>query len=125
SPLTPITEPSSTSQQHHQRHGGLRSKRQNAPTPSGLGLPALPRFHPANFPSSHSSLATTPAAPNNGTPAPPMSPGSHQRQYHAYRREILGYRHVSSKPSSPRLLPTAGSPGPMTPLDLGQEQEGY
>lgn len=95
-------------------------------------LPNLPRFHPANFPSSHSSLAVTPSS-SMGSPQPPMSPRAQQRQIseaqkqlYAYQREALSrsgsYQSTSIKPASPRLQPAA-SPGAVTPLEL--EGENY
>lgn len=95
-------------------------------------LPNLPRFHPANFPSSHSSLVVTPSS-STSSPQPPMSPRSQQRQIsdaqkqlYAYQREMLSrsgsYQATSTKPTSPRLGPCA-SPGAVTPLEL--EGENY
>lgn len=98
-----------------------------------LQLPSLPRFHPANFPSQHSSAATTPAAGLN-SPQPPASPIAQQKLYsdvqkqlYLYQRETIaangGKSTVREKPLSPRLAPL-GSPGPVTPLEL-EGQEGY
>src|SRR5215469_6935893 len=95
-------------------------------------LPNLPRFHPANFPSSHSSLAVTPSS-SITNPQPPMSPHSQQRQIseaqkqlYAYQREVLSrpssWQSTLAKPTSPRLAPCA-SPGAVTPLEL--EAENY
>ncbi|CZT17127.1 uncharacterized protein RCC_02959 [Ramularia collo-cygni] len=100
-----------------------------------LHLPSLPRFHPANFPSAHNSTQSTPdGASSTSSPQPPMSPRSHQRMYNDVQkqlyfnqRENLSARVTSSdqvaKPISPRLHPL-GSPGPVTPLELGGD-EGY
>ncbi|KAF2102649.1 hypothetical protein NA57DRAFT_52208 [Rhizodiscina lignyota] len=101
--------------------------------PGSLKLPSLPRFHPANFPSQSSSFASTPASGVN-SPQPPMSPRSQQRQYsdaqrqlYVYQRELLANAGKipsrpapTSRPISPRLAP-AGSPGPVTPLELENE----
>jgi hypothetical protein len=95
-------------------------------------LPNLPRFHPANFPSSYSSLAVTPSS-SITNPQPPSSPRSQQRQIseaqkqlYAYQREVLSrpatWQSTSVKPASPRLAPCA-SPGAVTPLEL--EGENY
>ena len=95
-------------------------------------LPNLPRFHPANFPSSQSSLAVAPSSSIN-SPQPPMSPRSQQRQIseaqkqlYAYQREVLSrpvsWQSTLIKPASPRLAPCA-SPGAVTPLEL--EGENY
>lgn len=100
-----------------------------------LHLPSLPRFHPANFPSAHNSTHSTPdGASMTSSPQPPMSPRSRQRMYtdvqkqlYFSQRETLSARVTSSdqagKPISPRLHPL-GSPGPVTPLELGGD-EGY
>jgi hypothetical protein len=102
--------------------------------PSGsLKLPSLPRFHPANFPSQHSSAANTPNAGSN-SPQPPVSPKQQQRLYseaqkqlYLFQRETIavnaGLAAIRDKPISPRLVPL-GSPGPVTPLEL-EGQEGY
>lgn len=113
------------------RSAGNTSRRANT---SSLRLPALPRFHPANFPSAHSSAQLTPESGTN-SPQPPSSPRSHQRvisdaQKHLllYRRETVSMARSSSpaqleKPLSPRLAPL-GSPGPVTPLEL-ENSDGY
>ncbi|KAH9826023.1 hypothetical protein Tdes44962_MAKER03806 [Teratosphaeria destructans] len=97
-----------------------------------LKLPQLPRFHPANFPSAHSSLQHT---PDGVSPQPPVSPRAHQRvmsdaqrQLYAYQRDILSAARATSpsgagKPTSPKLAPL-GSPGPVTPLEL-EGEDGY
>lgn len=98
---------------------------------AALKLPSLPRFHPANFPSSQASSYTTTPASGINSPQPPMSPRSQQRQYsdaqkqlYVYQREMLAAaggktygKSASTRPDSPRLIP-AGSPGPVTPLEL-------
>lgn len=98
---------------------------------TSLRLPALPRFHPANFPSSHSSSQTTPD--DEGAARVPLSPRTHQRMFSQaqkqlliYQREAVAMARVTSplgeKPLSPRLVPL-GSPGPVTPLELEAETE--
>ncbi|OJD33226.1 uncharacterized protein BKCO1_3200011 [Diplodia corticola] len=105
----------------------FRANRQPSSGSSNLRLPSLPRFHPANFPSSSSSAATTPST-NPNSPQPPPSPRSQQKQYseaqqqlYMYQRELIANatRNMAtgSKPASPRLNPL-GSPGPVTPLEL-------
>ena len=101
-----------------------------------LKLPSLPRYHPSNYTSAHSSLHSTPDS-GYASPQAPMSPRSHQRvisdaQKHllAYQRETVSAAARSStpiqfeKPDSPRLVPL-GSPGPVTPLQLEEEGGGY
>lgn len=115
----------------------LRPSRQHSATapqrpPGSLRLPGLPRFHPANFPSSNSSMQTTPTSGGN-SPQPPASPRSQQRQLSEAQRALYAYQLAQvnaahkrqgsgssngCKPVSPRLMPTTGSPGPMTPLEL-------
>jgi hypothetical protein len=110
---------------------------QRRPQGQSLQLPSLPRFHPANFPSSHGSTHSTPDGSSAMTsPQPPMSPRTHQRMYsdaqkqlYLHQREVLSAAaRVTSpgpirKPISPRLQPL-GSPGPVTPLEL-EGAEGY
>ncbi|KAF1815288.1 hypothetical protein P152DRAFT_470740 [Eremomyces bilateralis CBS 781.70] len=136
------------------------------PNPPSLALPNLPRFHPANFPST-----TTNSTPSNPPPIPqpPPSPrttsqrphSDAQRALYAYQRELLASQsprppttrqpsggapsspfHAyggapfpmmtgmafaagpSGRPVSPKLVPLAGSPGPVTPLELEGEMKG-
>lgn len=124
-------------QQSRQPSNGPRSPNaqpQRRQYSNNLTLPGLPRFHPANYPSAHSSVVGTPLTGPN-TPRGPMSPvlqqkfGAHdtQKQMHAYQREH-GVRpsssHFSEGPDSPRLQPL-GSPGPVTPLLLETSAESY
>lgn len=116
------TSPRST----HSRQGN-NTRRANT---NSLKLPSLPRFHPANYPSGHSSIQNTPDS--NASPQPPMSPRAHHRMYSdaqkqlfMYHRENIAAARASSpgregKPVSPRLAPL-GSPGPVTPLELERE----
>lgn len=135
SPLSPRYEPSRfetlqppSPRAMHSRQGN-GSRRANT---QSLKLPSLPRFHPANYPSAHSSMQAT---PEEGTANPPVSPRAHQRVISDAQKHLLMYHHQSvasaarsngkpeDKPVSPRLAPL-GSPGPVTPLEL-EQQEGY
>ncbi|KAI4749026.1 hypothetical protein E4T50_00685 [Aureobasidium sp. EXF-12298] len=122
-------------------------RHRNASTANTLKLPGLPRFHPANFPSSQSSsVATTPSTGPLSPSNPPPSPKAQQRLYseaqkqlYLYHRETLAAQAAVTaaanagsgrpaslrfeKPLSPRLAPL-GSPGPVTPLEL-EGQDGY
>ncbi|EME50015.1 hypothetical protein DOTSEDRAFT_68765 [Dothistroma septosporum NZE10] len=111
-------------------HSRTKSNQRRAPTES-LKLPSLPRFHPANFPS---SSQTTPDG--TASPQPPVSPRAHQRMYSDAQKQLyFNQREMLSaaargtspsqagKPTSPRLQPL-GSPGPVTPLEL-EAEEGY
>lgn len=112
-----------------------RAPRKQSPSNS-LQLPSLPRYHPAHFQSQNSSAANAPAFGLN-SPQPPVSPRSPQWQYsdaqrqlYSYQRELVatarGGRVVPGpKPASPRLIPLAGSPGPVTPLELENQSDGY
>jgi hypothetical protein len=105
---------------------------------AGLTLSSLPRFHPAAYSSTSSSISTTPgskdASPQPVTSSPrssqqrqqqPLSDA--QRQIFTFQREMLnaarGPSNRTAKPDGPKLLPLAGSPGPVTPLEL--EGDGY
>lgn len=139
SPLSPRYESSSQrfeplqppSPRNMNSRTGNSQRRANTNT---LKLPALPRFHPANFQSTNSSTVNTPDS-NVGSPQPPASPRTHQRvisdaqkQLLYYQREMISVAHRSStptqmdNPASPRLAPM-GSPGPVTPLELEAEDE--
>jgi hypothetical protein len=133
SPLSPRSDPMAIPSQGHRRPGP--TSRQSSNAPGHLRLPSLPRFHPANFPSSqNSSLAASPiTGPNSpNTPSSPRSNSTRhevQRQMYAYQQQLLANtsRQVrgpgSMKPTSPRLAPLA-SPGAVTPLELGAA-DGY
>lgn len=110
---------------------GSNSQHRRPPTNS-LKLPSLPRFHPANFPSAHSSSQNTPDG--TASPQPPVSPRAHQRMYSDAQKQLFFNQremlsasirspNSASKPTSPRLQPL-GSPGPVTPLEL-EGEEGY
>lgn len=105
------------------------ARRRNVNT--SLRLPSLPRFHPANFPSAHSSYQSTPD--DAGAINAPLSPRTHQKMYSDAQKQLLIHHreHIAAarahspsaeKPNSPRLAPL-GSPGPVTPLEL--EGDGY
>ncbi|KAF2122774.1 hypothetical protein BDV96DRAFT_639342 [Lophiotrema nucula] len=113
----------------------MHHRKPSSGTAASLRLPSLPRFHPANFPSSqNSSAAVTPRTGPN-SPQPPLSPRAYhqqyseaQRQMFALQRELMSgqprqARAPGAKPTSPRLIPM-GSPGPVTPLEL-ETAEGY
>jgi len=71
----------------------------------------------------------------------PLSPKSAFRFFEPAQRQQLSYyqQHLlqaslgnattpsasGKKPESPKLQPSAGSPGPVTPLELGDEVDGY
>lgn len=106
---------------------------QRRPPTGSLHLPSLPRFHPANYPSAHSSAQATPDGMGN-SPQPPLSPRTRQfsdaqRHLYLHQREMVcaATRDLSAsqmgKPDGPRLAPL-GSPGPVTPLEL-ERDEGY
>ncbi|CAK4032012.1 Hypothetical predicted protein [Lecanosticta acicola] len=135
SPLSPrqaahfdSLQPPSPQRPMHSRTGS----NQRRPPANSLKLPSLPRFHPANFPSAHSSVQNTPDGTTS--PQPPVSPRAHQRMYsdaqkqlYFNQREMLSAAvrspNSADKPISPRLHPL-GSPGPVTPLEL-EGDEGY
>lgn len=93
-------------------------------------LPALPRFHPANFPSNQSSAVGTPTS-GPTSPTPPAL--SQQKLYTDAQKQLFIYREtlagrasstlLKDEPISPKLAP-AGSPGPVTPFEL-EEADGY
>jgi len=133
SPLPPNMESLAIPSQAHRRtpHG----RQQSSTSTASLRLPSLPRFHPANFPSKHSSAANTPVTGPN-SPQSPVSPRTQQKQYseaqkqlYLYQRELVtsasrsGRGAPGPKPTSPRLIPI-GSPGPVTPLEL-EGKDGY
>lgn len=95
-----------------------------------LKLAGLPRYHPANFPSSDSS-APPPSllGPRSAASQPRSGRGSHaKQQLLQYQRDLVtstaktSYSLLSSsgnsKPTPPRLNPLLSPGGPMTPFML-------
>ncbi|KAF2278811.1 uncharacterized protein EI97DRAFT_371843 [Westerdykella ornata] len=130
SPLSPKMQslgiPSSSRRVRPVPHG----RQPSSGTAAALRLPSLPRFHPANFASSqNSSAAATPATGPN-SPQPPLSPRTYHRQYYEAQHQMYLYspgqptRAPTTRPTSPRLMPLNGSPGPVTPLEL-EGTDGY
>jgi len=97
-------------------------KAQYATAGGPLLLSALPRFHPAAYASNNSSLQTTPSS--TGASPQPLSPRSQQRadshRHLAIYHSMLNSQPAGNgeKPPSPKLVPLAGSPGAVTPLEL-------
>lgn len=129
SPLSP-SAPLSPSPLSPSRYAGnqdtLQAKPRQAPN---LQLKSLPRFHPANYESPFSSTETTPRGTRPGTAQPHLRQMSDaQTKLHQYQRDVVVNAtraaaltlspKATSSPASPRLHPTMGSPGPMTPLAL-------
>lgn len=93
-----------------------------------LHLSSLPRFHPANFNSASSSMTTTPNSAASPNP-PYFSNSVDQSQLSYYHQHLLAQSALATtatgsngkRPNSPKLAPLAGSPGPVTPLELDGE----
>ncbi|MCJ1376269.1 hypothetical protein MMC20_007511 [Loxospora ochrophaea] len=111
--------------------------RNSHPAEQGLQLPSLPRFHPANYQNSNGGPLTAPSMPR--PPSSPRSPRPHHRQVSQAQQKLLQYQRElvinatrasrsiisqapGSNPTSPKLLPL-GSPGPVTPLMLGDQDD--
>ncbi|QDS75922.1 hypothetical protein FKW77_002879 [Venturia effusa] len=124
SPLRAFKQPASPKMDSNASQQRMRAqvRQQSAGSGPTLRLPGLPRYHPANFSSTHSSLANTPSSGVN-SPQAPMSPRAQQRYQSEVQRQLysaMQHRRVPSnqQPISPRLRPKDGSPGPVTPLEL-------
>ena len=124
-----LQSPSARSHDSRSSSGNPQRQRDDG----NFGLPGLPRFHPANYPSSYASTLNTPASSD---PTSPRSPEMQQprfadkeRQMQFYQQEYTaGTRHnyhtgdlVYTKPDSPRLVPL-GNSGPITPLELEADE---
>ena len=95
-----------------------------------LNLAGLPKYHPANFPSSDSSVPPpSPLGPRSVASQPRSGHGSHaKQQLLQYQRDIINNTvkpshsllssSANSKPSPPRLNPLRSPGGPMTPFML-------
>lgn len=112
------------------------SKPEQSKSGGSLRIPGLPRYHPSNYPSTDSDYLYTSVTGGVNSPQPQQRQGGEAAKHpHSHHRELytLGGRpHSRSsstgsyskfRPVSPRLDPT-GSPGPVTPLWL-EEQEEY
>lgn len=142
SPTLQTNPPSPSASSAHSRSRMRQSKPQN---PSSFHLGSLPRFHPAVYQSP--ATASSGPAPQLQTSSPSATTSPNLQQFaHTYRippntRDTLRqYRDLvagitltprgsvssaSTKPSKPKLAPL-GSPGPVTPLALEEEEnEGY
>ncbi|KAF2201652.1 hypothetical protein GQ43DRAFT_471606 [Delitschia confertaspora ATCC 74209] len=128
-PLSPRMD-SRTMSSQAPRRPTLHGRQFSSGTAASLRLPSLPRFHPANFPSSQSSSVAGTPATGPSSPQPPLSPRTYHKQYSEAQRQMLmlnrdflspgsarSNRTSTPRPTSPRLCPT-GSPGPVTPLEL-------
>jgi hypothetical protein len=129
---TPLS-PSSSQQKPRRPRGPKPNQYSTSSMSSGsassLRLSSLPRFHPANYNSTNSSITNS---PNGSVIASPMSSNisprkvfdPDQRQLSYYHQHLLAQSTASGnnkKPVSPKLAPLAGSPGPVTPLELDGE----
>ena len=123
-PSSPLSPKMSTPQP-------LISNSKKAKVPAqGLNLAGLPKYHPANFPSSDSSPAPpAPLSSRSITSQPRSGRGSDpKQQLLQYQRDIINNTartshsllssSVGSKPTPPRLNPLGSPSGPMTPLML-------
>jgi len=108
-PTLPSTQP--------RRHGPKPTPYGSSPS-SQLHLSSLPRFHPANYKSTSSSMA---ASPSSSVTSP-----NDQRHLSYYHQHLVAQASMATspagalgkKPLSPKLAPLMGSPGPVTPLEL-------
>ena len=123
------TSPLSPTMQMQSLAGASRAKERRPVVK--MNLPGLPKFHPANFPSSQNSdtRPSSPRHPRSVTSQPRPSRGSDaQQKLHQYQRELIANatqssrsllsESLSTKPDSPRLTPMRSPVDPMTPLAL-------
>ena len=124
SPLSPITSapiaiPSSATAQQRPRR-----------PQHNLQLPGLPKYHPANFPSSDSNAPVSPRSVRTLSSTHKIGRGSDaQQKLYQYQRDVIAgaAKHSSvsgalpgslAKPTSPRLLPLGSPADSVTPLAL-------
>ncbi|KAG5304323.1 hypothetical protein I7I50_11372 [Histoplasma capsulatum G186AR] len=112
-----------------------RNRARMSPKPNhSIQLANLPRFHPAVYQSTSNTLANQPPSPLQQRPAQPYRiPSGSRDALRQYRDLVAGVTLTprgssttssSMKPSKPRLDPL-GSPGPVTPLALEENEGGY
>ncbi|EDN10763.1 predicted protein [Histoplasma mississippiense (nom. inval.)] len=112
-----------------------RNRARMSPKPNhSIQLANLPRFHPAVYQSTSNTLANQPPSPLQQRPAQSYRiPSGSRDALRQYRDLVAGVTLTprgssttssSMKPSKPRLDPL-GSPGPVTPLALEENEGGY
>ena len=139
SPLSPTApaQPINIPRPHDHQFGGLqpdnRPKHRARPAAQNLNLnlAGLPKYHPANFPTSGDNTPLSPRsiqALSNPTSKRNTRTGSDaQHALHKYQREIVtrasGFSSELAKPTSPRLIPEGSPAGSMTPLALEAQSD--
>ncbi|OJD12347.1 hypothetical protein AJ78_07040 [Emergomyces pasteurianus Ep9510] len=112
-----------------------RNRNRMSPKPNhSIQLGNLPRFHPAVYQSASNTPHNQPPSPLQQRPAQPYRiPSGSRDALRQYRDLVAGVTLTprgsssaggSTKPSKPRLDPL-GSPGPVTPLALEEDEGGY
>ncbi|OJD25558.1 hypothetical protein ACJ73_03074 [Blastomyces percursus] len=111
-----------------------RSRARMSPKPKHtIQLGNLPRFHPAVYQSASNAPHNQPPSPLQQRPAQPYRiPSGSRDALRQYRDLVAGVTLTprgsaasgGTKPSKPRLDPL-GSPGPVTPLALEEDEGGY
>ncbi|KAI4151847.1 MAG: hypothetical protein L6R39_001945 [Caloplaca ligustica] len=126
SPLSPTMAPYTTTPFTQQNARAQPKQPRSRVAPEPLAIPSLPPFHPANYESRH-------ASPHNSRPGS----SSHGRQLSDAQKKILKnqrelvinaaraatVKSPLARPTSPRLNPLVGSPGPVTPLMLESQSD--
>ena len=134
SPLSPTipAQPMMIPRRHKQASAGhqpqSRPDRRPRPAAQQLSLTGLPKYHPANFPTSGDN---TPLSPRSiqalNAPKRNLRPGSDaQHALQKYQREVVSRASGLSelaKPTSPRLIPEGSPAGSMTPLALEAQSD--
>ncbi|KAL9006809.1 MAG: hypothetical protein Q9188_000420 [Gyalolechia gomerana] len=129
SPLSPTMPAHSTSPMTLQTARSQSRNQQGRSRPGPLAIPSLPPFHPANYESRSSSPRNT---SHLGSATHNRQTSGAQRKIQQYQRDVVlsatrtailnTTKSPLARPSSPRLNPL-GSPGPVTPLMLGGQDD--
>lgn len=134
SPLSPTApaQPMTIPRRHEQQPGTKQPQSRPTPRPrpaaQDLNLAGLPKYHPANFPTSGDNTPLSPRTIQalNASKRNPRPGSDAQHALHKYQRQIVSRASGLSelaKPTSPRLIPEGSPSGTMTPLALEAQSD--
>ena len=127
-PARPMAIPHYDKYQSNETQSKSQHKPRHRPAVQSLNLAGLPKYHPANFPTSGDNTPLSPRSIQalNASKCNPRPGSDAQHALHKYQREIVtrasGLPELA-KPTSPRLIPEGSPAGSMTPLALEAQSD--